>query len=282
MRKVYNAIDKMIGKTPMFEFASLKNKLDLKANVFGKCEFYNPLFSVKDRMACNIIEIALRAREIKDDAVLLMAVSGDEGLSTAAICAAKGLSLLLVMPEDTKKDIVKTVKYFGADVILTPADDGMKGAMAKTEILAEKSEKAVLLNQFENEAELGAHLFGCVPEILDDMGGEIDVLVAAVEKKGLLNRVVQALKSSNPDLYAVAVKSDKDEGLGQQDKVDEVMEVRDEDAKDMAKALAQTEGLPIGIVAGKAMVAAVDLAMRDEFKHKNIVVILPDKINDLF
>ena len=279
MRRVYNAIDKMIGKTPMFEFARLKKKLALKANVFGKCEFYNPLFSVKDRVAGNMVEIALRAREIKDDAVLVMAASGDEGVSTAAICAAKGLALLLVMPEDTTKDIIKMIRYLGADVVLTPADDGIKGAIAKAEILAEKSEKVVLLNCFEEEAEIEAHLFGSVPEILDDMGGEIDVLVAAVEKNGLLGRVVQALKSSNPDLYAVVVKSDKNEGLGQ-DKVDEVMEVGQEDAKDMAKALAQTEGLPIGIVAGKAMVAAVDLAMRDEFKHKNIVVILPDKINE--
>ena len=279
MRRVYNAIDKMIGKTPMFEFARLKKKLDLKANIFGKCEFYNPSFSVKDRVAGNMVEIALRAGEIKDDAVLVMAVSGDEGVSTAAICAAKGLALLLVMPEDTTKDIIKMIRYFGADVILTPADDGIKGAIAKAEILAEKSEKAVLLNCFEEEAEIEAYLFGCVPEILDDMGGEIDVLVATVEKNGLLGRMAQALKSSNPDLYAVVVKSDKNEGLGQ-DKVDEVMEVGQEDAKDMAKALAQTEGLPIGIVAGKAMVAAVDLAMRDEFKHKNIVVILPDKINE--
>lgn len=301
MRKVYSSLEQMIGKTPMFEFANLKKKLALKANIFGKCEFYNPLFSIKDRATYNMIEDAIEHKNIDDDTVFVEATSGNVGVAMAAICAAKGLKALVVAPENTSEEKIKMIKHFGADVILTPKEDGMQGAIAKAEILAEKSDKVVMLKQFANQANKNAHLFYTSTEILADMAGEVDVLVAAVGTAGTLSGIAQALRSSNPELYVVAVEPKKSPVLSGGEKgvhnipgigagfvpplydkkqVNEVFDVEDEDAWDMAKAVAQTEGLPIGVSAGAAMVAAVDLATRESFSNKNIVVILPDAINN--
>ena len=152
MRKVYSSLEQMIGKTPMFEFANLKKKLALKANIFGKCEFYNPLFSIKDRATYNMIEDAIEHKNIDDDTVFVEATSGNVGVAMAAICAAKGLKALVVAPENTSEEKIKMIKHFGADVILTPKEDGMQGAIAKAEILAEKSDKVVMLKQFANSS----------------------------------------------------------------------------------------------------------------------------------
>lgn len=301
MKKVYDSIAEMVGKTPMFEFSYLKKRLSLKGNVFGKCEFYNPVFSIKDRATLNMIEKALAKQKVDEDTVFVEATSGNVGVAMAALCAAKQIKAIVVMPENTSAEKIKMVKHFGADVILTPKEDGMKGAIAKAEFLAAKSDKVVMLKQFENEANRDAHLFYTSTEILADMGGEVDAVVSAVGTSGTLSGIAQALKTSNPDLYVVAVEPLSSNvlnggqkgahhipGIGagfvpplyKPELVDEVFDVADEDAWDMAKAIAQTEGLPIGVSAGAAMVAAVDLASRDDFKNKNIVVILPDAINN--
>ena len=301
MKKVYDSIAKMVGKTPMFEFAYLKKRLSLKGNIFGKCEFYNPVFSIKDRATLNMIEKAFAKHKIDVDTVFVEATSGNVGVAMAAMCAAKQVKAVVVMPENTSAEKIKMVKHFGADVILTPKEDGMKGAIAKAEILAAKSDKVIMLKQFENEANRDAHLFYTSTEILADMSGEVDAIVSAVGTSGTLSGIAQALKTSNPDLYVMAVEPLKSNvlnggekgvhhipGIGagfvpplyRADLVDEVFDVADEDAWDMAKAIAQTEGLPIGVSAGAAMVGAVDLASRDAFRNKNIVVILPDAINN--
>lgn len=301
MKKVYDSIAKMVGKTPMFEFSYLKKRLSLKGNVFGKCEFYNPVFSIKDRATLNMIEKASAKQKIDEDTVFVEATSGNVGVAMAALCAAKQIKAIVVMPENTSAEKIKMVKHFGADVILTPKEDGMKGAIAKAEFLAAKSDKVIMLKQFENEANRDAHLFYTSTEILADMGGEVDAIVSAVGTSGTLSGIAQALKTSNPDLYVVAVEPLSSNvlnggqkgthhipGIGagfvpplyKPELVNEVFDVADEDAWDMAKAIAQTEGLPIGVSAGAAMVAAVDLASRDDFKNKNIVVILPDAVNN--
>lgn len=301
MHKVCSSVVEMIGKTPMFEFVALKKKLGLTARVFGKCEFYNPLFSIKDRAVLRMVDVWLEKNKLSDDTVFVEATSGNVGVALAAICAAKGIKALLVMPENTSKEKIKMVRHFGADVILTPKEDGMKGAIAKAEMLCQKSADVVMLRQFENEANRDAHLFGTSVEILTDLGGEVDVLVSAVGTSGTLTGIAMALKSSNPDLYVVAVEPERSNvlnkgkaglhcipGIGagfvpplyDENLIDEVFDVADDDAWDMAKMVAQTEGLPIGVSAGAAMVAAVDLAMRKEFRGKNIAVILPDAINN--
>ena len=300
MHKVYDSVLKMIGKTPMFEFKYLKQRLNLKGNLFGKCEFYNPFFSIKDRATLNMVEKALESRT-ENDLIFVEATSGNVGVALAAICAAKHLKAILVMPDNTSQEKIKMVKHFGADVILTPKEDGMKGAIAKAEVLAEKSDKVIMLKQFENEANKQAHLFYTSTEILADMGGEVDAVVAAVGTSGTLSGIGQALKTSNPDLYLAAVEPKSSAvlsggkkglhhipGIGagfipplyQKELVNEVFDIKDDDAWDMAKLVAQNEGLPIGVSAGAAMVAAIELASRDAFKDKNIVVILPDAINN--
>ena len=299
VQKIYDSVLAMVGKTPMFEFAGLKKKLSLKGRIFGKCEFYNPLFSIKDRAALKMIEKALAENPCSKETVFVEATSGNLGVAMAAICAAKELKALLIMPENTSAEKVKMIKHFGADIILTPAEDGMSGAIAKAKMLKEKSDKVILLRQFENPANTDAHLLGTSTEILDDMGGEIDVFVAAVGTSGTLSGIAQTLKTSNPDLYVVAVEPKNSAvltggiagahhipGIGagfipplyRQDLVNEVFDIDDEDAWGMAKAVAQTEGLPIGISAGAAMTAATDIASREAFKNKNIVVILPDAV----
>ncbi len=301
MHKIYNLMIQMVGNTPMFEFMQLKTKLNLKANIFGKCEFYNPLFSIKDRAALKMIEKAIETKKIDGDNVFVEATSGNMGVAIAAISASKGFKALLVMPENTSIEKVKMVKHFGADIILTPKEDGMKGAIAKAEMLAKKSEKVVLLKQFENISNADAHLLGTSTEILADMGGAVDVIISSVGTSGTLTGIGKALKTINPDLYVVAVEPLKSNvlnngkkgihhipGIGagfvpplyDTDIVDEVFDVDDEDAWDMAKAIAQTEGLPVGVSAGAAMVAAVNIALRDNFKDKNIVVVLPDAITN--
>lgn len=301
MKNVYDSIAEMVGKTPMFEFSYLKKRLSLKGNVFGKCEFYNPLFSIKDRATLNMIEKALEKAPADSETVFVEATSGNIGVAMAALCASKQLKAVVVMPENTSAEKIKMVKHFGADVILTPKEDGMKGAIAKAEILAAKSDKAIMLKQFENQANKDAHLFYTSTEILADMGGNVDAIVSAVGTSGTLSGIAQALKTSNPDLYVAAAEPLKSNvlnggekgmhhipGIGagfvpplyNKDLVNEVFDIADEDAWGMAKAIAQTEGLPIGVSAGAAMVAAVELASRDSFKGKNIVVILPDAINN--
>ena len=300
MQKVYDSVLKMVGKTPMFEFKTLKQMLSLKANIFGKCEFYNPLFSIKDRATLNMVEKALEGKDSKD-VMFVEATSGNVGVALSAICAAKQMKAVLVMPENTSQEKIKMVKHFGAEVILTPKEDGMKGAIAKAEVLAEKSDKVVMLKQFENEANKQAHLFYTSTEILADMSGNVDAFVSAVGTSGTLTGVAQALKSSNPDLYVVAVEpkasnvlsggekgSHHIPGIGagfvppfyQKELVNEVFDIKDEDAWDMARLVAQKQGIPIGVSAGAAMAAAVELASREKFRDKNIVVILPDAINN--
>lgn len=301
MRRVYDSIARMVGNTPMFEFARLKEKLNLRACIFGKCEFYNPLFSIKDRAALKMIDDVISKTDVDDKTIFVEATSGNIGVAIAAVCASKGLKSLLVMPDNTSIEKIKMVKHLGADVILTPKEDGMRGAIAKAEILAKKSDKVIMLKQFENISNVEAHLFSTSTEILADMGGKVDVIISAVGTSGTLMGVAKALKTINSDLHVVAVEPNASNVLnnGQRGShnipgigagfvpplydikfVDEVFDVDDEDAWDMARAVAQTEGLPIGPSAGAAMVAAVDVALRDNFRNKNIVVILPDAINN--
>ena len=206
MHKFFNSLTDMIGSTPMLKINNLKKRLSLKADVYAKCEFYNPLFSIKDRAGLRIIENAVSQNKIDQDTIFVEATSGNIGVAIAGICASKNLKALLVMPENTSKEKIKMIKHLGADVILTPKEDGMDGAIAKAEMLAQKSDKVILLRQFTNQGCIDAHLFGTATEIMNDLGGNIDVIIASVGTSGTLTGVAQALKSSNPDLYVVAVE----------------------------------------------------------------------------
>lgn len=298
MKKIYNSITEMVGHTPLLRLHKLARKHHVKANILAKCEFYNPLFSSKDRVALKMLEQAEK-QGLTADSVFVEATSGNTGIALAAICAAKNYNLVIIMPENMSKERIILMKHFGAEVILTPAEDGMKGSIAKAEILAQKNPNVILLRQFENEANPESHKLGTSMEIMEDTGGNIDCLVCAVGTSGTLTGIAQALKTCNPDLYVVAVeplesavlnggKAGPHQILGigagfipkfyDKNLVNEVMDITSSNAIDTCKEVAKEEGLPIGISSGAALSAAIQLGQRDEMKDKNIVVILPDSI----
>ncbi|MBP3418447.1 MAG: cysteine synthase A [Alphaproteobacteria bacterium] len=297
MQKIYNSVTEMVGRTPLVNLSRLAKKFKVKANILAKCEFYNPVFSVKDRVALKMIEKAEEAGLVREDTVFVEATSGNTGIGLAAVCAARGYKLVIIMPENMSQERIKLMRHFGAEVILTPAEDGMTGSINKAEILAEKNPAVLLLRQFENEANPDAHKFGTSIEILEDTGGDVDCLVSAVGTAGTVSGIASALRTYNPELYVAAVEPaaspvlnggkagpHKIPGIGagfvpkfyDPKLIDEVIDVKDEEAADMAKATARCEGLAVGVSAGAALAAAVKIGQRQEMKGKNIVVILPD------
>ncbi len=300
MKNIYNSVAELVGKTPMVRLSKLAKKHKVKAHLLAKCEFLNPLGSVKDRIALKMIEKAEENKQINNDTVFVEATSGNTGIGLAGICAAKGYKLVITMPENMTKERIMLMEHFGAEVILTPAEDGMKGAIAKADMLAQKNPNVILLCQFENEANPDAHRFGTSIEILEDTGGDVDVLVSAVGTSGTLTGIASTLKTNNPDLYVVAVEPaaspvlnggqpgpHKIPGIGANfvppfyDKslVSEVVDVSNEEALEMSNEVGALEGLSAGISAGAALAAAVKIGQRLEFKGKNIVVIIPDGVD---
>lgn len=300
MKNIYNSVAELVGKTPMVRLSKLAKKHKVKAHLLAKCEFLNPLGSVKDRIALKMIEKAEENKQINNDTVFVEATSGNTGIGLAGICAAKGYKLVITMPENMTKERIMLMEHFGAEVILTPAEDGMKGAIAKADMLAQKNPNVILLRQFENEANPDAHRFGTSIEILEDTGGDVDVLVSAVGTSGTLAGIASTLKTNNPDLYVVAVEPaaspvlnggqpgpHKIPGIGANfvppfyDKslVSEVVDVSNEEALEMSNEVGALEGLSAGISAGAALAAAVKIGQRPEFKGKNIVVIIPDGVD---
>lgn len=298
MLKIYNSIIELIGKTPLLRLGNLTTKMRLNTEILAKCEMYNPLFSVKDRAALFMIEEAEK-KGINKDTIFVEATSGNTGIGLAGVCASKGYKLIIVMPENMSKERIKLMRHLGAEVILTPAEEGMLGAINKANILKERNENVVLLKQFENEANPNAHRMGTAMEILEDTGGDFDVLVAGVGTSGTITGIASVLKTYNKDLYVVAVEpkgssvlkggnkgNHKLQGIGagfvpplfEQNLVDEIVSVSDEDALNMTKLVAQIEGLPVGISAGGAVFAATEIAKRKDFTNKRIIVILPDSI----
>lgn len=298
MTRIYQSVTEMTGHTPLLQLSKLAAEYKVKAHILGKCEMYNPAFSVKDRIALNMLE-KVNAAKITPQTVFVEATSGNTGVGLAAMCAAKGYKLVIVMPENMSAERIKLMRHFGAEVILTPAEDGMSGAVKKAELLAAKSADVIMLKQFDNDANPQAHTLGTAMELMEDTGGDIDALVCGVGTSGTLTGIATALKTCNPDLYVVAVEPAESPvleggeagphgipGIGanfvppfyQPDLVNEVMNVSSPDAVKMAKDTARREGLAVGISAGAALWAAIQLGKRPEMIHKNIVVILPDAI----
>lgn len=296
MQKVYNSITEMVGKTPLLRLGNLATKLRLNAEIIAKCEMYNPIFSVKDRVALAMIE-AVEKKGVTKDTVFVEATSGNTGIGLAGICAARGYKLIIVMPENMSEERIKLIRHFGAEVILTPKEDGMQGAINKATLLKERNPNVIILNQFQNEANPNAHRMGTAMEILEDTGGEFDVIVAGVGTSGTITGISSVLRTYNEDLYVAAVEpasspvlsggakgAHKIQGIGagfvpplfDKKLVDEVIQVTNEDAINMAKIVAQTEGLSIGISAGAAVSGAVELAKKKAFVNKKIIVILSD------
>lgn len=298
MQKIYDGIEDLVGHTPLLRLNRLKQKCGFKADILAKCEFYNPVFSIKDRVSLNMINKAPFSK-INNDTVFVEATSGNTGIGLAAFCAAKNYKLVIVMPENMAKEKIALIKHFGAEVLLTPAEEGMAGAIKKVEILKSRSDNLIEFKQFENQANTEAHKLTTSIEILDDTAGNIDAFVCGVGTSGTLTGVAETLKSCNPDLYVMAVEpkesavlnggpkgAHKIGGIGagfipplyKEKLVDEVFDVASIKAFETAELVAKTEGLPVGISSGAAIFAAIHLAERDFMEGKNIVVILPDSI----
>lgn len=298
MTKIYNSIVEMVGHTPLLRLGNLTTKFKLNAEILAKCEMYNPLFSAKDRVALSMIQKQEKLG-VTDDTVFVEATSGNTGIALAAICAAKGYKLIIVMPENMSQERISLMRHLGAEVILTQAEDGMRGSIHKAEILKERNPNVVILNQFENEANPDAHRMGTAMEILEDTGGDFDAVVVSVGTSGTLTGVASVLRTYNQDLFVAAVEpassavlsgeaagTHKIQGIGagfipklyDKNLVDEVIKISDDEAIEMAKVVARTEGLPIGISGGAAVAAAVELAKREQFLNKRLVVVLPDSV----
>ena len=290
MTKIFNSITELVGHTPLLRLGNLTTKFKLNAEILAKCEMYNPLFSAKDRVALSMLQKQEKIG-VTDETVFVEATSGNTGIALAAMCAAKGYKLIIVMPENMSQERITLMRHLGAEVILTQAEDGMSGAIHKAEILKERNPNVVILSQFENEANPDAHRMGTAMEILEDTGGDFDAVVISVGTSGTLTGVASVLRTYNQDLYVAAVEPagsavlsgepagpHKIQGIG----AGFVPPLYDKSlvnkAIEMTKIVAKTEGLPIGISGGAAVAAAVELAGREEFLNKRLVVVFPDSV----
>ena len=297
MSKIAKKLTDLIGNTPLLELGTYRDENNLEANLIAKVEYFNPLGSVKDRVANAMIETAIKEGKINKDTVIIEPTSGNTGIGLAFVTATKGLHLILTMPETMSIERRRIVDALGAEVVLTPGADGMKGAIAKAEELKEKYGNAFIPQQFENEANPKIHFETTGPEIWKDTDGKVDIFVAGVGTGGTVTGIGKYIKSQNPNAKIVAVEPatsavlsgkkpgpHKIQGIGagfvpkvlDLDIVDEIIPVENDDAFNASRAVAKAEGLLVGISAGASIYAATELAKRHENKGKNIVILLPD------
>ena len=297
MSKIAKKLTDLIGDTPLLELGTYRDENNLEANLIAKVEYFNPLGSVKDRVANAMIETAIKEGKINKDTVIIEPTSGNTGIGLAFVTATKGLHLILTMPETMSIERRRIVSALGAEVVLTPGVEGMKGAIAKAEALKEEYGNAFIPQQFENEANPKIHFETTGPEIWRDTDGKVDIFVAGVGTGGTVTGIGKYIKSQNPNAKIVAVEPatsavlsghkpgpHKIQGIGagfvpkvlDLDIVDEIIPVENEDAFNASRAVAKAEGLLVGISSGASIHAATELAKRPENKGKNIVVLLPD------
>lgn len=293
--KVYKNMTQLVGRTPLMELG--KYAKDVDANIIAKLERMNPGGSAKDRVAMYMIEDAEEKGLLKEGGTIIEPTSGNTGIGLAAIATARGYNAIIVMPDTMSVERQNLIKAYGVEIILTPGELGMAGSIAKAEELEKTIDGAWIAGQFDNPANAKAHRETTGPEIWEDMEGKVDIYVATVGTGGTLTGTAEYLKSKNPDIKVVAVEpsaspllsggeagAHKIQGIGanfipkvlNQDIYDEVVKVTDEDAYEATDKLAKTEGIICGISSGAALVAAKEVALRDENKGKNIVVVLPD------
>lgn len=297
MAKIAKKLTDLVGNTPLLEFSNFNASKALKATVIGKLEYFNPAGSVKDRIALAMIEDAEIKGVLKPGATLVEPTSGNTGVGLAFVAAAKGYKLILTMPETMSLERRNLLKALGAQLVLTPGADGMKGAIAKAEELRDTTPGAVILQQFENPANPAVHIRTTAEEIWRDTDGDVDIFVAGVGTGGTVSGVGAGLKKHKPQVRIVAVEpSDspvlsggkpgphKIQGIGagfipktyHPEVVDEIIRVANDDAIRTSRELAQQEGLLVGISSGAAVYAALELARRPENAGCRIVVLLPD------
>jgi len=295
--RIYESITDTIGDTPLVRLNRLPQSKGVKANILVKLEFFNPISSVKDRIGVSMIDALEANGTIKPDTVLIEPTSGNTGIALAFVAAARGYRLILVMPESMSVERRKMLALLGAELVLTEAAKGMKGAVAKADELAKETPNAVIPQQFRNPANPEIHRKTTAEEIWNDTKGNVDVIVSGVGTGGTITGVGQVLKPRKPSLKIVAVEPadspvlsggqpgpHKIQGIGagfipevlDRSVIDEVVTVGNQTAFEIALALARLEGIPVGISSGAAVAAALEIGARSEFAGKNIVVVIPD------
>lgn len=297
MSKIYSSVEELIGKTPLTELKKIEKKYSLKGKLFAKLEYLNPAGSAKDRVALFMIKEAEKQGKLKADSVIIEPTSGNTGIGLACVCASKGYKAIIVMPDTMSVERIKTIKAYGAQIILTDGKRGMAGAIEKAESLVKELPNAVIAGQFVNPANPKAHYLTTAPEIYDDLDGKVDVFVAGVGTGGTITGVGKYLKEKNPNVKIVAVEPYTSpvlskgvagvhgiQGIGagfvpeilDTSLIDEIITVTDEQSYQTGRDLGRTEGILSGISSGASLFAGIEIAKREDSVGKNIVVLLPD------
>ena len=297
MSKIYTSADQLIGRTPLLELTNIEKKYSLNARILAKVEYFNPAGSVKDRVAKMMIDDAEKAGVLKPDSTIIEPTSGNTGIGLASIAAARGYRIIIVMPDTMSMERRQLMKAYGAELVLTPGAQGMKGAIAKAEELAKEIPGSFIPSQFTNPSNPKAHFTTTGPEIWEDTDGNVDYFVAGVGTGGTVTGVGQFLKSKNPNVKVVAVEPASSpvlsQGHGGPHKIqgigagfvpavldtsiyDEIIPIENEAAFATGKEVGRTEGILVGISSGAALNAAIQVAQRQENAGKTIVVLLPD------
>ena len=297
MSEIKNSFLDLVGQTPLVRVNNLIKKDELKADVLAKLEYFNPAGSVKDRIAKEMILDALEKGLINENTTLIEPTSGNTGIGLSAVATALNLKIIITMPETMSVERRNLMKAYGAELVLTPGSEGMKGAIAKAKELASQIENSFIPGQFENPANPTAHYKTTGPEIYEQTEGKVDIFVAGVGTGGTISGIGKYLKEKNPEVKVVAVEpasspvlstgkggAHKIQGIGAgfvpetlDTKIfDEIITVENEDAFATGKEMAKTEGILVGISSGAALYAAKELAKREENAGKTIVVLLPD------
>jgi cysteine synthase len=295
--QVYDSIIDTIGATPLVRLSRIAKAHGAKADILGKCEFFNPLASVKDRIGAAMIEAAERDGRLKKSTVLIEPTSGNTGIALAFVCAARGYRLILTMPESMSVERRKMLKLLGAELELTPAALGMKGAIARAEELQRSLPDALILQQFQNPANPEIHRRTTSEEIWKDTDGKVDAVVSGIGTGGTLTGVGSVLKTRKPGIRMIAVEPEdsailsggppgphKIQGLGagfvpdilDKSLIDEIIRIGNETAFKTARELARLEGVAVGISSGAAVAAALEIGTRPDMAGKTIVAVLPD------
>ena len=297
MGNIYTSVEQLIGRTPLMELTKIEKKYDLKAKLLAKVEFFNPGGSVKDRVAKAMLDDAEEKGILTKDSVIIEPTSGNTGIGLAVMSVARGYRCIIVMPDTMSMERRMLMKAYGAELVLTDGAKGMAGAIAKAEELAKEITNSFIPGQFENPSNAKAHYLTTGPEIMKDTDGTVDIFVAGVGTGGTLTGTGRYLKEQKPEIKVVAVEpadsavlSGKPagphglQGIGagfipgvlDTTVYDEIIPVSNEDAYAFGKMIGRTEGILVGISAGAALCAAIELAKKEENTGKNIVVILPD------
>lgn len=295
--KIANSLTELIGKTPLLRLNNYEKNNKIEANIIAKVEFFNPMSSIKDRVALSMIDDGIANGKINKDTVIIEPTSGNTGIGLAMVTAARGLKLILTMPDTMSIERRLIVSALGAEVVLTPGEEGMQGSINEAKRLAKKYGNAFIPQQFENSANPLVHKVKTAQEIWQDTDGKVDIFIAGVGTGGTISGVGEALKEKNPNVKIIAVEPKGSavlaggspgvhnlQGIGagfipavmNMEIIDEVIGVEDDEAYIAAREVAKTEGLLVGISSGAVLHAATVISARKENKGKNIVVLLPD------